>query len=319
MQLPLDGQHAMPPSRRTLIASLAVLLSAAAQAVGTDIVIVRTSDDEPFKQAEAALRKQLEDQHYTVKSMLAREASDKGIEASIGKPDMVVAIGTAAARWLHKQLPAEVKLSYCMVSHAADATLLQGHTCAGVTTDVPIADQLKLAADVLPNARTVGLMYRSDTAEGKAALSDLQNAMPSGWRLEAVDVNAYPAVADAIDAMMQKQVDIVWTTVDPKLWNNSSVRSLLTSAVRKKVPVWGFSPPLVRAGALVGVGIDPAAQGRQSADLVIRTIGKPSDFKTAAAAPSAVPIAINTTVAEQIGVEIPETVSHRATFIYPEK
>ncbi len=295
------------------------MLLAAARALSTDVVIVRTSDDEPFKQAEAALRLQLEEQHYTVKSMLAREVSDKGIEASIGKPDIVVAIGTAAAKWLHKQLPADVKLSYCMVSHAADAALLQGHTCAGITTDIPIGDQFKLLSEMLPNARTVGLMYRSDTAEGKAALAEMQAALPKDWHLQPVAVNDYPSVADAIDSLMSKQIDIVWTTVDPKLWNNSSVRSLLTSAVRKKLPVWGFSPPLVRAGALLGVGIDPAAQGRQAADLVIKTIGTPGGFKTQAWAPSAAPIAINTTVAEQIGVDIPESLSRRATFVYPEK
>jgi hypothetical protein len=32
-----------------------------------------------------------------------------------------------------------------------------------------------------------------------------------------------------------------------------------------------------------------------------------------------VPIAVNTTVADQIGVEIPESLTHRATFVYPEK
>ena len=307
--------------RRTLATCAAVLLLAGARASAVTVVIVRTSDDEPFKQAEASLRQKLEEQHYTVKSLLAREVSDHGIDASIGKPEMVVAIGSAAARWLHKQLPADVKLTYCMVSHAGDANLLQGHTCSGITTDVPIAAQLKLVTEALPNARTIGLMYRSDTAEGKTALEELQKAVEgTSWRLESVAVNDSPAVADAIDSMMQKQVDIVWTTVDPKLWNNSSVRSLLTAAVRKKVPVWGFSPPLVRAGALLGTGIDPAAQGQQAADLVIKIIRAENQgadvvaaaFKTEATAPASVPIAVNTTVAEQIGIDIPESLSHRA-------
>jgi putative ABC transport system substrate-binding protein len=299
--------------------TLAPLLLSAVRALGTDVVIVRTSDDEPFKQAEAAVRKELEDQHYMVKSMLAREASDKGIEASIGKPDMVIAVGTAAAKWLHKQLPGSVKLTYCMVSHAGDALLTQGHHCAGITTDVPVGDQLKLVTEALPNVRSVGFMYRSDAPEGKAALADLQAAIPAGWHVEAVAVNDYPTVADAIDTLMHKPVDIIWTNLDARLWNNSTVRSLLTSAVRRKVPVWGFSPPLVRAGALLGVGIDPASQGRQAADLVVKTLETGGDLRTQVMAPTSVPIAINTTVADQIGVEIPDSITRRATFIYPEK
>jgi len=32
--------------------------------------------------------------------------------------------------------------------------------------------------------------------------------------------------------------------------------------------VWGFSPAFVRAGALIGVGVDPAAQATQVVDLI---------------------------------------------------
>jgi hypothetical protein len=112
------------------------VLSCAHNSRAADVVIVRTSDAEPYKQAEAALRQQLgaSGKVFGIKSLLAREASDKGIDASIGRPDVVVDVGTAAAKWLHKQLPADVKLTYCMVSNLADATLL----LAAVRTKVPV-------------------------------------------------------------------------------------------------------------------------------------------------------------------------------------
>jgi ABC-type uncharacterized transport system substrate-binding protein len=76
----------------------------------------------------------------------------------------------------------------------------------------------------------------------------------------------------------------------------------------------------VRAGALLGVGVEPAAQGRQAADLVIKTIKDPGGFKMQSIAPDRFQIGVNLIVAEQIGVEIPDSVSHRATFVYqPEK
>jgi putative ABC transport system substrate-binding protein len=306
-------------SRITLTFIMALLL-AAARARATDVVIVRTSDAEPYVQAEASLREKLEQQKYNVRSLLAREASDKGIGASIGKPDLVIAVGTASAKWLHKQLPANVKLAYCMVSNPADATLTQGHACAGVTTDVPLKDQLKLVAEALPRARSIGLMYRSDTPEGKASLEQLQQALPDGWHVEAVAVNEFPSVAAAIESLMQKPIDIAWTTADQKLYDTACVRSLLLTGVRSKIPVWGYSLAFVRAGALLGVGVEPAAQGRQAADLAITTIKDPSSFKTAAIGPDHFQIGVNLIVAEQIGVEIPEAVSHRATFVYqPEK
>jgi ABC-type uncharacterized transport system substrate-binding protein len=302
-------------ARRALITAIVLLLMQAVSASAADVVIVRTSDAEPYTQAEAALRKQLGDQ-YKIKSLLAREASDKGIEASIGKPDVVVAIGTASARWLHKQLPADTKLMYCMVSNPYDATLLQGHACLGVTTDVPLADQLKLVADTLPHAHSVGFLYRSDAPEGKNALSDLQKAIPADWRIEAVAVNDYPSVSAAIDAMMQKSIDIAWTTADQKLYDSATVRTLLLAAVHSKIPVWGYSLGFVRAGALIGVGVEPADQGRQAGELITKALAEPANFKTRAVAPDHFQIAVNKIVAEQIGIEIPDSVSHRAAFIY---
>lgn len=296
------------------------MLLAASSALAADIVIVRTSDAEPYTQADTALRLAFAQHNYNVKSLLAREASDKGIDSSIGKPDMVVAVGTAAAKWLHKQLAPTVKLTYCMVSNPADALLTQGHPCLGVTTEVPISDQIQLLSQAIPHARSVGLLYRSDTAGGKTSLSDLQHALPDGWHVDAVAVNDYPSVAQAIDALMQKQVDIAWTTADQKLYDTACVRSLLLSAVRNKIPVWGYSLAFVRAGALLGTGVDPADQGRQAASLVIACINDPAAFKTRSIAPERFQIGVNLIVAEQIGIEIPEAVSHRATFIYqPEK
>jgi ABC-type uncharacterized transport system substrate-binding protein len=119
---------------------------------------------------------------------------------------------------------------------------------------------------------------------------------------------------------MQKPIDIAWTTADQKLYDTACLRSLLLSAVRAKIPVWGYSLPLVRAGALLGVGVDPAAEGHQAADLVINSIKDPSNFKTRSIAPEKFQTGVNLIVAEQIGVEIPDSVSRRATFIYqPEK
>jgi putative ABC transport system substrate-binding protein len=306
----------MSTGRRALIAAIALLLFGAVHAIAADVVIVRTSDAEPYTQAEAALRQQLGGQNYKIKSLLAREASDKGIENSIGKPDVVVAIGTAAARWLHRQLPAGVKLMYCMVSNPAEATLLQGHACVGVSTDVPMTDQLRLVAETLPHARSIGFLYRSDTAEGKAQLAELQKALPVDWHVEALAVNDFPSVSAAIDALLGRPIDIAWTTADQKLYDTACVRTLLLSAVRAKIPVWGYSLAFVRAGALIGVGVEPAAQGRQAADLVARTFAEPAGFKTRAVDPDRFQIAVNKIVADQIGVDIPDSVSRRAAFIY---
>ena len=47
-------------------------------------------------------------------------------------------------------------------------------------------------------------------------------------------------------------------------------RSLLARIL--KIPVWGFSTAFVRAGALIGVGVEPRSQGTQAADVLIKLL-----------------------------------------------
>jgi len=272
------------------------------QTARAEIVIVRSSDAAPYKDAETALRDGLAGRNEPLRSVLVKDVADKGVD-SIADADGVVAIGTAAARWLHERLPAKVRLVYCMVNNPQDAGLLQGRTDWGVSTDVAIADQISLIAEALPHARTVGMLYRSDT-------------LPHDWHVEAVAVNESPSIASAIDSLMQKNVDVIWTSADQRVYDAASVRSLLLAGLRNKIPVWGFSTSFVRAGALLGVGVEPRAQGAQAASILIRHLDDPKQTESGAEAPREFQIAVNLIVAQQIGIEIPESLSGRAAFVF---
>jgi ABC-type uncharacterized transport system substrate-binding protein len=287
------------------------------RALATTVVVVRTSDAEPYTQADAAVRERLTPHQFIVRSVLIKDVSQQGVQAAIGKPDAVIAIGTSAARWLHKELPGSTQLAYCMVSNARDAGLLDGRSICGVTTDLTIGQQFGLIAEALPHAHVVGTLYRSDDVAGKNALAALAGGLPAGWRVQSVAVNDYPSVAEAIEALTQKSVDVIWTTTDPKLYDSASVRALLLAALRARIPVWGFSPAFVRAGALLGVGVEPRSQGTQVADLVVQFIADPAKAAGSTAhSPDQFQIALNFIVAQQLNIVIPDSLSSRATYVY---
>jgi ABC-type uncharacterized transport system substrate-binding protein len=298
-----------------LIAALAVLFSAT-PLLGATIDIVRASDADPYTQAEASLREHLSHDGNQLQSFTIKEVAQKGIAQALGQPDMVVAIGTSAARWLHKQLPPSVRLVYCMVNNAQDSGLNEGHDAIGVSTDVEIDQQVSLIAEALPNARAIGMLYRSDSAEGMNALKLIRSRLPGGWHIEPVAVNDSASIADAINILTQKNIDLIWTTADQKIYDGAAVRTLLLSAVRAKIPVWGFSPAFVRAGALLGVGVDPKSQGTQAAELVDRALADPKNAASGVRPPREFQIAINLIVAEQLGISIPQSLSSRATYLY---
>jgi putative ABC transport system substrate-binding protein len=285
-------------------------------AVRADIVIVRSSDAAPYKEADAALHDHLNGRSETIRSVLAKQLADGGLAAGIKPADSLIAVGTPAARWLHAQLPASNRLVYCMVNNPADAGLLDGHPCWGVTTDVAIGDQIKLIAEALPRAHVVGMLYRSDTASGKEAVKAISAALPPTWQLEAVAVNDAPSIGAAIESLTGKDIDVIWTSADPALYDAACVRSLLLSGIRKKIPVWGFSTSFVRAGALIGVGVEPRAQGAQAAEVLIKLLDAPASLKPGAQSPRDFQIALNLIVAQQLGLDMPESLSSRATFVF---
>ncbi len=299
----------------SLLLALAVGWGGAAPLCGAEIAIVRSSDAEPYAQAEGAIREKLAESKHAIRTMNTKEIADKGLAATLGNADVVVAVGTSAARLLQKQLPEKAHLIYCMVSNPEEVGLLQGRLCWGVTTDIAIKDELNLISQTVPQARTIGVLYRAD-APGKAMLEELKNAIPATTHIEAIAVGDHPSVAAAIDALMQKKIDMVWTSADQKLYDTASVRTLLLAALRNKIPVWGFSPAFVRAGALIGVGVDPKAQGVQAAGIVLAVLADPKSFKDRAQHAAEYQVAVNLVVAKQLDIDIPEEIIRRATFVF---
>jgi len=292
-----------------------IVLTAAASRSSADVVIVNSSDAVPYQQANAAFIQRLQTPQCKVRSMLVKDLASAGIGSAISTTDMVVAIGTPAAVWLHNQLPEGIMLVYCMVSNPEEAGLLKGSQCWGVTMEVAESEQFKLISQALPSAKVVGTLYRSDTDLGRLKLQAFKDSLPAGWTVQAIAVNDYANMAAAIDALISKNVDVIWTSADFKIYDVAAVKELLLASLRKKVPVWGFSPQFVRAGALLGVGVDPESQAMQTSDLIARLqqdkrsvekLETPRDYE----------IAINLVVADQLNIQITDALVGKAKFVF---
>jgi len=57
----------------------------------------------------------------------------------------------------------------------------------------------------------------------------------------------YPSIAEAIGALIQMNVDVIWTSANLKLYDAAAVRALLFTALKSKTRV-GFRRRLVAGG-----------------------------------------------------------------------
>jgi ABC-type uncharacterized transport system substrate-binding protein len=301
--------------RRLLPALLLCVLSAGLPLMAAGVVAVLSSDADPYRRSAAELANGIADGGHTARSVLLDQLQD----GDLAQADCIVAIGSAAAAAMHVRPGLGAPLVYCMVTDAAATGLYAGAPACGVEAKVPLTIQLALLAEALPRARRVGMLINGDEA-GAALAASVRAALPADWELKAVACSM-DRLADEIGAVTTG-VDVVWTSPDGSLYTDATVRSLLLNALRRRVPVFGFSPSFVRAGALFGVGIDPAAQGGQAALLVKEALARRSAGQAAEArrlAP-AFEIAVNLVVAEKLGIELPAQLVARATHVFrPER
>lgn len=244
-----------------------VLCALGSRVVGDEVRIVLSSKAQPYVLAFRGAREALiEAGHDPSPVMLETLQAEPGVLAE-DTASAYVAIGTDAASWLSRQERAAGRLVYCMVASPAEHGLVGAGAPHGVSMRIPIPEQFQLIARALPEARSVGMIYRRDDEQSRRNASEAEQWMPTGWNLHLIAIEDYGADAEAIKALYDLQIDVVWTAPDPAVYDKSLVRSLLLKGLRDGTPVYGFSIPFVRAGALVGVGIDPQVHGGQAGAL----------------------------------------------------
>lgn len=317
-------RHSRPvrrPRRAVLVTLLAALTLLTREGLSADVVVVLSSDDQPYQEVRSVLAKRLPEYGHVSRTVLLEDMTDARLDEAEQRSDLFVAIGTRAAVWLNRRLDKESLLVYSLVSDPEGAGLTERLRTHGISTQVPVATQINLIAEALPKTRSVGMLYRSDTKHSREWVKRLNAVLPEGWRLEPVAVDQYGSFADALKELFRRGPDVVWTAADSSVYDTSSIRALLLAALRHKTPVFGFSTPFVRAGALLGIGIDPRTQGEQTIALIGELVKQSqpqrlppasSDEQTGIHKAPQFEIAVNLIVAERLGIRLPKDFVHRA-------
>lgn len=305
---------------------LAQLLAAvmASQLLAQDVVVVRSSSAKPYERTSKLVAQKLGAQGRSVQSVVLAKAAGSAMDqwlAAERKP-LFVAVGSKAAAMLQKRLPSSVALAYCMVARPEQVGLNGSRVAHGVGMQVRVADQLSLIRRALPACRRIGMLFHAEDAKSRQAVEAVRKELPEGWGMHAVAVTKRLPVAAAIDKLLARRVDIVWTAPSSAVYGAASVKVLLVKSLRAKVPVFGYSHSFVRAGALLGVGIDLQSHGRQAAELVETLLARRPDappFKTRVFWAPQAAVSVNLIVANRIDVALPPAVVADAQFVIREE
>jgi len=208
---------------------------------------------------------------------------------------VVIAVGSRALAVVRAHHPAVPVIS-AMVMHASGAD----PGIRRVDLDIELATQLAAMRSLWPGRTRAGLLRNPGQSRWAAdALEAL--ARKEGFSLLVVDCDGPARLLKALGEF-KGRADFVLCLPDSDLYNAVTIKPLVMASLELRVPLVGFSPAFVRAGAAAGIFPDYADVGRQSAEIALRLM-RGEDRVVEKENPRKVLVAVNQRVAHLLGVD----------------
>lgn len=224
-------------------------------------------------------------------------------------PQWVVAVGTAAQRGMQELFAGDATpppLLAILVPHLAferiaDQKRLRAGSLSAVFLDQPPARKLELIRLALPGVRTVGILVGGESRGQAAALE--KAAKERGMQL-VTSLVGENGLFPALQALLP-DVDVLLALPDPAVFNSQSAANILTAAYRRQVPLVGFSPAYVKAGALFALYSTPALVGSRGGEVLRQAL--PGKTLPPPQWPREFAVAVNQDVARSLGFALDQS------------
>ncbi|MEN6471188.1 MAG: ABC transporter substrate-binding protein [Clostridiaceae bacterium] len=224
------------------------------------------------------------------------------------KVDLVLAIATPAAQSI-ASLTTDIPILFTAVTDPVDARLVKsaeepGGNVTGTNDMNPIAEQLDLLVKLVPDAKTVGILYTSseDNSIIQAKIAKAE-AEKRGLSVAEQTVANTNDVQQAMQSLAGK-CDAVYIPTDNTL--ASAMPTVGAVAEEYKLPVICGASTMVEDGGLATLGINYYNLGYQTGEMAVRVLkGEPTATMPVESLQK-FDFLINGGVAAAIGITVPE-------------
>jgi len=225
------------------------------------------------------------------------------------KCDLILAIATPAAQAIAGKTT-EIPILATAITDFEAARLVKSNDAPGGnvtgTTDMnPIKEQIDLLVKLVPDAKTVGVLYTSSEDNSILQASIAKEAIENlGLKYVEVTVTNSNDVQQATQSIVE-QCDAIYIPTDNVFASAMPVVHGITS--QSKTPVICGEAGMVESGGLATLGINYYDLGYQTGEMAIKILkGEAEPATMSIESATGFDFAINGAVAEEIGIEIPE-------------
>lgn len=234
------------------------------------------------------------------------------------QPDLVLAIATPSAQTaanIIKNTPILITAVTDPVAAGLAASLEEpGRNVSGTTDMNPVAKQLELIKEILPDIKNLGVLYNSGEVNSVVQI-DLVKAKTKkmGINLVEATVSNSSEVSLAAASLVDK-VAAIYVPTDNIIV--SAMPTVLQIASAKKIPVFSSENNSVEQGAIATLGIDYYQLGRQTARMAVEVLKGKDPSRMAIQSSQDLKLYLNQKTAEKIGLAIPANILNEADQIF---
>jgi putative ABC transport system substrate-binding protein len=151
-----------------------------------------------------------------------------------------------------------------------DDMIKRARNATGVILDFPIEAQFYWLKNLLPEAKTIGVMYNPAENKEKIQFAKIL-ARKLGLELNPVEIYTPKDIPNALK-VLATNADVLWGINDTLVFNPLTAKQILLFSFRNQIPFCGPSPTWAKAGALCSLDYDFHDIGAQCGEKAIEII-----------------------------------------------
>jgi putative ABC transport system substrate-binding protein len=182
--------------------------------------------------------------------------------------------------------------------------LKKGGNLTGVSIEFPLDLQFSWVQKLVPQARTIGVIYSSEENKKKIEAA-AKAAQKMGLRLEAQEIRAAQEVPDALERL-SKRAQLLWGLPDTVALSMQMAKPILLFSLQNSIPFAAPSSMWVKAGALYSLDCDYKDVGAQCGEMAVKVLKGASPGSLAPETPRTVTYSINMNTARMMKLAIPD-------------
>jgi len=260
--------------RKLVFATLFLLFCRMASAA--EVLVIESKEYKVFGEALDGFRSSCG--CTTGEPLVLSGKSEREISTEIRKssPKLIAAIGDDSLKMVKgiKDIP----IVYFMISNPG-SLLSSEENITGVSMQVSPERQLTILKEVLPNVKSVGLIYDPDNtglfikkaqdASNKLEIKILHKEVSKKKVQKEVQREVTSAIQNIVKEIKESKegIHLLWMVYDETVITPETVLVFLDSSLKNGIPLFTYAPKILEMGAVISVSADPVDMGKQAGEM----------------------------------------------------